>query len=139
MDLSEYLANGISDFLDRHPEHLSGLAIDDVLQMEVLREYVDVNGNLAVATSQIEVAAIQTFNGRFELLSLSAPAITGMPAGRISSLDWEQLAEAVALLLPDTSVEDGVRQALGGMMIVPFERWLEVKRNHLHRSGSGYL
>lgn len=130
MALVDYVTDGIIDFLNRHPERLSTQALEDVLQMEILREYINVNDSHPVA-SQIELAAVRTFDGHFELFSLSAPAVTGMPFMRIGSLTWERLAEAIAILLPDMNLEDGLRQALGGIMLVPFERWLEVKRDRL--------
>ena len=55
---------------------------------------------------------------------------------RIGSFDSEQLAEAMAILLPEVNVEDGLKQAFGGMITVEFERWLEVKRNILHAPSS---
>jgi hypothetical protein len=81
--------------------------------------------------SSAEVAAIQVFDGTFELMRLDAPFLSGMHPDRISALDRAQLESAMAYLLPDVPVEDGVKRVLGGAVIVGLDDWLSAKRSVL--------
>ena len=79
--------------------------------------------------STLEVAAIQIFDGRFELLCLDDPPTSGMRSDCISGMDRPQLEQVIAILLPDTALEDGLNRALGGAITVHLDNWLHAKRN----------
>jgi hypothetical protein len=75
-----------------------------------------------------EVAAIQIFNGHFELMRLDAPLLAGMHPDRISAIDQTQLERAVGYLLPDVPLEDGLKRVLGGAVVVRLDNWLTAKQ-----------
>ncbi|SEB53092.1 hypothetical protein [Terriglobus roseus] len=77
----------------------------------------------------LEVAAIQIYDGHFELLCLDIPQIVGTRPDRITAMDKPQLEKVIACLLPDTALEDGLKRVLGGAIVVSQDSWLAAKRS----------
>jgi hypothetical protein len=81
------------------------------------------------AMPTLEVAAIQIYDGHFELLCLDVPLIVGTRPDRISAMDKPQLEKAIAYLLPGTASEDGLKRVLGGAIVVGLDNWLAAKQS----------
>jgi len=79
--------------------------------------------------SKVEIAGIKIHDGRYELLRLDIPPISGASADRIGDIDRSQLEKAVAHLLPEKPLEDGLKRILGGAVVVGLESWLRAKRS----------
>ena len=79
--------------------------------------------------STVEVAAIQIYDGHFELLRLDIPLIAGTNPDRIGAMDKSQLDMAIACLLPGTALDVGLKRVLSGAIVVRLDSWLDAKRS----------
>lgn len=75
----------------------------------------------------VEIAAVQIFDGRYELLRVDLPEAAGELSDRISSLDRVQFEVAARHLLPALEANQGTRKLLSGAVVVRLKDWRALK------------